>query len=527
MLEPLHFLRPLWLTTLLPTVLVYAVHRTQLDPVRQWRRWIAPNLLEHLKVGAEGGMRFRPLHLVLAVLTLGAIGLAGPTWERETSPFAEDTAPLVIALDLSQSMNAIDVQPTRLERAKQKIRDLLAARSGARTALIVYAGTAHTVLPLSNDATIFETFLSSLSTDVMPVPGKDPSQALSQAEEILARDSVPGSILFLTDGIAEEYVEGFAVHRQQGRDEVMVLAVGTQQGGPIRTADNRFATDARGRRIVATLDRAGLEALARRAGIFVASVTVDDADVNRVQRRVQSHLQRVQQEDSTARWRDMGYYFVYPILLLAALWFRKGWTVRWAVVVLALGNTGCSPNLWLTPDQQAWREFDRGNYADAAALFEDPLWKGVAYYRAGDFENAITQFARADAPETYFNTGNAFASLGDYEQAVINYDVALESRPDWIDARENRDLVQALIELQAEEEPPGGDAPPGPPSFDPDEIQFDERGERGERGEVDMEQLSADQLAEMWMRRLQTSPAQFLRSRFAAEAAQRANGRER
>ena len=110
---------------------------------------------------------------------------------------------------------------------------------------------------------------------------------------------------------------------------------------------------------------------------------------------------------------------------------------------------------------------------------------------------------------------------------MVNYDVALETRLDWIEASENRDLVQALIERQAEEDQPEGDAPPGPPSFDPDEVQFDERGEQGERGEVDPGMLDADQLAEMWMRRLQTSPAQFLRNRFAVEAAQRASGGER
>ena len=146
MLEALHFLRPLWLLALIPTAVLYAVIRAS-SPERQWRRIIAPHLLEHLKVGGGAGLRFRPRHLITLLLTLGSIALAGPTWERERSPFAEDTAPLVVALDLSQSMNAIDVRPSRLERGKQKIRDLLELRKGARTALVAYAGSAHTVLP--------------------------------------------------------------------------------------------------------------------------------------------------------------------------------------------------------------------------------------------------------------------------------------------------------------------------------------------------------------------------------------------
>ena len=140
-----HFLRPAWLLALLPVVMVWLIVGRRGDVIRQWRKVIAPHLLAHLSVGSQDRWRFRPLHLTILVLLLGIIGLAGPTWEREISPFAEDTAPLIIVLDLSASMNAADVQPTRLKRAKQKVRDLLSLRSGSRSALIAYAGSSHTL----------------------------------------------------------------------------------------------------------------------------------------------------------------------------------------------------------------------------------------------------------------------------------------------------------------------------------------------------------------------------------------------
>ncbi len=233
-----HFLRPEWLWALVPVLAFTLLLSRRLDPEKQWRRLIAPHLLAHLRIGAEDGLRLRPIHLVTMVALFATLGMAGPTWDREISPFAEDTAPLVIALDMSQSMNAVDVQPTRLERAKQKIRDLLALRPGSRTALIAYAGTAHTVLPLSDDPTMFEAFLDGLATDVMPAGGKEPSEALVLAETILARDSVPGSILFLTDGIAAEHVPSFVRHGEDSTDGVMVLALGTTEGGPVRSGLN-------------------------------------------------------------------------------------------------------------------------------------------------------------------------------------------------------------------------------------------------------------------------------------------------
>ena len=526
-LGALHFLRPWWLLGLLPSVLLYVVIRYQGSVERQWKGVIEPHLLRYLKSGTKGRVWFRPIHLISLLTALSSIGAAGPTWEREISPFAEDAAPLVVALDLSLSMDAVDVQPSRLERAKQKVRDLLQTRPGARTALVVYSGTAHTVLPLCDDPSIFESFLAALETGIMPEPGKNAAAGLAMAEAILETDSVAGTILFLTDGIGEAHTAAFEAHDARSRDQVIVLAIGTEDGGPVRRPDGRFATDANGRRVLATLDRAGLEALRSRAGVYVASITVDDRDVQQVQRRVQNHLRQVQQEDETARWRDMGYYVLFPITLLGLFWFRRGWTVRWAAFLLVLVLQGCAgdasfADLWWTRDQQGRRLYEAEAYADAATRFEDPYWKGVAAYRAGDLDLAAAQFARLDTPEGAYNLGNTFALMALYEDAIAAYDEALAVQPNWEDARQNRELVAALLAAPSEPEPQG---PPGaPPSFDPDEVRVDDKADRGEMGEVDESLLSDEQIAEMWMRRLQTSPADFLRWRFAAEAARQDGG---
>jgi Ca-activated chloride channel family protein len=510
-----HFLRPAWLLAL-PAALALAWIVARREDVRsRWRGLIEPQLLDHLVVDPRARWRVRPVYATVAAIIVGAIAAAGPTWKRERPPFVEDKAPLAIAIDLSPTMDAIDVTPTRLERAKLKVRDLLALRAGARTALFAYAGSAHLVLPLTDDAALVRTYLDSLATNLLPPGGKDTGKALRLLDENLAREPVPGTILFLTDGVDPAAFDAF--QRHGGEDQVMVLGIGTEQGGPVRTGPESFLEDATGRRVFTRLDVAGLRRL-KSAGVEVATVTTDDSDVEWVERHVQTHLAQRQAEAAT-RWQDEGWWLVLPIGLLAALWFRRGWTIRWVSVLLIALGAGASEaraadllGPWLTPDQQGRLYFQRGDYARAAARFTDPAWKGVALYRAGQFADAIDAFALVNTPESYFNQGNALAHLGKYPQAVKSYQKALEGRPGWPEARRNLDLVQKLIPPPKKED--YGEAT----SLGADQIKFDDMGKKGKLGSTG---LSAEQTAEMWMRNIQTSPAQLLARKFALEDAMR------
>jgi Ca-activated chloride channel family protein len=202
-----------------------------------------------------------------------------------------------------------------------------------------------------------------------------------------------------------------------------------------------------------------------------------------------------------------------------------GRIVAWASLAILAGVVGCSStaaptrfaDLWWTADQQGRRLLEQGEPGRAAERFEDPMWKGVAYYREGDFEQAADWFGRVATPEAAFNLGNANALLGRYEEALAAYDAALAERPAWPQAIENRETVAALIAQRLEL--PEDEQATGEPSLDPDEIRFDEKGEKGQVGEIQQSALTDEQLAEMWLRRLQTSPGDFLRQRFALEAA--------
>ncbi|MEW6440290.1 MAG: tetratricopeptide repeat protein [bacterium] len=174
--------------------------------------------------------------------------------------------------------------------------------------------------------------------------------------------------------------------------------------------------------------------------------------------------------------------------------------------------------LWLTPDQQGRCYFEKGDTGRAAERFRDPLWKGVAFYRAGNFEAAAGQLALVETVPGYFDLGDAYAHLGRLEQARASFEQALRHKPGDKEIRENLELVQSLIaktQSNKEEEPPQGEEP----TLDPDEIKVDDKGKRGKTGELEQGSLSDEQIQDLWMRRLQTTPSEFLRMKFAIQAA--------
>ena len=328
-LDALHLLRPWWLLVIPLAIWLHLRLRRAYSGSAQWQAAIAPHLLQHLTVGAWQGKRIRPYQLATLGLVLASLALSGPAWQREITPFTEDRAPLVIALELTPTMLAVDQPPSRLDRAKQKIRDLLARRKGARTAVIGYAGSAHTVLPLTADSALIEVYLESLLPSLMPKEGDDASTALALAEEMLASVPAAGSILFMTDGIDRTLSGPVREHATRSDDQVLVLAFGSEQGGPLRPDTESGSDYGLVAGAAPGLDLTGLSAIAEAAGTSLLRATADQADVDTLTRRIHSHLVNAIQDDEGLQWRDAGYYFLWPLALLILLWSRRGWTIQW------------------------------------------------------------------------------------------------------------------------------------------------------------------------------------------------------
>lgn len=518
MITDFHFLRPWWLLAFVAAGLLVWLLDRQTDMRARWKNLIAPNLLDHLLIDQTASRGLRPVHLVAALLAVSAIAAAGPTWEKERPPFVEDRAPLAIAIDLGPTMDATDITPTRLERAKLKVQDIMERRKGARTALFAYAGSAHMVLPLTDDASLIGTYLAALSPALMPVEGKNTAKALQVIETSLAGETAPGTILFMTDGVDRPSFAAFSGYK--GRNDLMVLGVGTAEGGPVKTGNGEYLTDSGGARVQAKMDIDALKALQSASSTEVATVTLDDTDVDWIVHRIQSAF--TQKTDAgLQRWRDVGWYLTIPIALLVMLTFRRGNKIHWlgALVLLSLpfdlaprqAAAADFADAWFTPDQQGQRAFSKGDYAAAADHFNDLAWRGAALYRAGRFQDAIDAFAQSTDPESYFNQGNALMQLDKTDEAIAAYGQALKQRPGWTEAEANLKLAERRKKEKADLEDAQEQEQAG---IDPDQIQFDDKAKKGKDAQVSL----AAQTAEMWMRNIQVSPAQLLARKFAIEA---------
>jgi Ca-activated chloride channel family protein len=516
-----HFIRPLWLLLLpLGPLLLWWWQRRN-DPLQRWKGMIAPHLLAHLVVGENEHWRPRPIHLVCAVIVIGSIACAGPTWELESPPFAEDRAPMVVAMDLSPAMNAMDVSPTRLERAKQKVRDLMALRVGGRTGLIVYTGTAHMVLPPTDDAALMEMFLSALSTDLLPGKGLNAGAALALADKLLNAETDPGTIVFFTSGFDDTQIPAFVAHRQHSRQQVLMLAVGTTKGGPLRAPNGSMQTGQDGEPAVAKLDDEALQRLASQAHIPLASITASNADMQWVQREAVHHLQIVSDKTSV-HWKEYGYYLSYPLVLLALFWFRRGWMVRW-VFVLGCVGLGAMPSpaaaadwhvadWFFTPDQQGRWYYDHREFGRAAEHFQNPTWKAWAFYQHGRWDDARKIFETLPGADAKLMTGNSYAHQFEYEEAKDAYNKALRMRQPFPEAEANLRLIVQLMK-QREQVPPEDEDD----EMKPDEIKEDKEGKKAKATTV-MEGKRPVQLPpDVWMRNLSVSPADFLRTKFSIE----------
>ena len=449
------WLRPDWLWALpLVALLTYAMAKRELAP-GSWQRIVDPALAPYvLSRSASGRYSYRWWLMVLGGI-LAVLSLAGPSWDRLEQPVFRSEQAMVIALDLSRSMDAQDLTPSRLTRARLKILDILERRKSGQTALVVYSSNAFTVTPLTTDVDTVAALVNSLSTDIMPSRGSYPVAAINKGRRLLEQAGVGyGEVLLITDGGTSPAAEKAAEDLSYAGYTLSVMGVGTLEGAPIPIAGGGFVTDRSGNIAVVKLESRELQSLAAAGRGRFTILSADDMDLDILLSGIVDPSSASDESLATDQWLEEGPWLLLFLLPLAAFAFRRGWMLIIVFAILPFAEPVYAfgwDDLWLTKDQQAQRQLAGGNAGDAASLFEDPVWRAVANYRAGEYAGSANGFAGQEDTENLYNFGNALARLGEFEAAINAYEQVLEVNPGNEDARYNLDLLRQLQDQQQSE----------------------------------------------------------------------------
>ena len=570
LIDNFHFLRPIWLLALIPVLLFFVAMWRVNSVVTAWDKAIDKNLLPYLLDRSKNASQRTPLILLFAAWALSILALAGPVWEQLPQPVQKKEDALVIVFDLSLSMFAPDHSPNRLDLAKRKLRDILTLREEGQTALVVYAGDAHTVTPLTDDVVTIEALVPSLSPNIMPLFGSKPVEAIELAIGLLdGTEANRGKVLLMTDGISGFDEELLITELFAENDyELLIMGIGTEEGAPIRTNDGNFLTDEAGALIIPTLNKNVLQSLANRVSGRYHDIQLADSDLafllSDFELLDEDQMSDVEEEFDV--WHEFGPWLLLLVLPIAAMSFRRGWLFS---LVLVTGSGMMLPSqqvqalewkdLWMTRNQQAAEAFASEEHSTAALLFEATDWAGAANYKAANYEAAIASFSSIDTVDGHYNRGNALALSGNYAESIAAYDMALSLELGHADSLQNKAIVEQLLE---QEEAQSGENQEGEDQENESEQnsenesdqdsesseQQDQESQEGDQSQQDQEQqnqppeeqegsesnseqntpsettneeFEEQQSLEQWLRRIEDDPGELLRRKFRYQYRQR------
>ena len=481
MMNQFHFLHPLWLLSLIPLAGLLWMLYQQRSGNSNWSKIIDANLLPLLLKGSENKTNHFGLLLLAFAWFVSVIALADPVWEKIPRPIFQTNAARVIVLDLSRSMMIPDLKPSRLARARFKIEDILARNEEGQTGLVVFAGAGFTAAPLTRDSDTLRSLLQVLKPNIMPSQGSRADLGLLKAQELLQQAGITkGEVLLIADGVVDKLAEVAAKKLHDNGYTVSVLAVGTEAGGLIPQMPRKTT--------VVKLDAIALQAVAQQGGgrYQLISNNTDDlqqllsplnANATQENDDAQKTIADVENQD----WKSNAPLLILLLLPLAAFAFRRGWLFNIILVIGLLGlssqpqtvyantadkipvNTSKNAssfkdsiskvwtNLWHRQDQQADTALQQQDYQQALELSKNPLRRGSAEYKQGNYEQALKSFSEATGADADYNRGNTLAKLEKYPEAIKAYKKALEQNKNHADAKANKATLEKIIKEQKQQ----------------------------------------------------------------------------
>jgi Ca-activated chloride channel family protein len=464
-LSHLHFAHPLWLwgLAIIPLIgLIFFLFYQKQHAFHQLEKFIDRHLLPYLLFN-QGNQKSAPWKFMLLwsiVWSCLTLALAGPRWSsREIETFSRDQS-LVILLDLSESMNATDIKPSRLVRAKQKIEDLINLSKGVKIGLIAFAADPHMIAPLTDDKETIRHLLPSLETDLAYVQGSRLSSALEMAFNML--EAEPGrnkALLVISDGGFEDASAIKTTKKLAEKGMIIhVMGVGTVEGAFLQEHEGNMIKK-NGRPIHSKLEKETLHEISKVGNGHYLEMHYSDQEEAMILKELEKRADtQMKQGQKHQLWDEHFYLFILPALPILLWWFRRGYLIAMLLILIPHITIEALPisNYFKNSEERGKQAMDNEDYETAVNTFQDPYRKGIAYYRAGQFVEAEKMFQQSSREEVAanaaYNLGNALAQQQKFKEAIAAYEDVLKKWPDHTKAKENLELIKQMLEQQTQQD---------------------------------------------------------------------------
>ena len=423
-----HFLRPWLLLLLVLPLWGYWRYFKGVKNQSSWEKVCDKRLLDFLLVKGSARQRKNIGYIGLAGMLAAVIAAAGPSWEKKDIPSLAPENPLMLVLNLSSDMDARDVTPSRLERAKFTISDLLKLVKTPQAGLIVYSDEPFLISPITEDAQIVSNLLPSVVRDIMPVNGDRPDRAIDLAVEKLKNAGyAKGNIIMITAEAGQRFDQALAAAKKAKSAGFILNIIGMSKESSEK-----------------------LQLIAEAGGGSYLPYAAGDSGIRQLAKQINAQTGDLKiSENLRTQWLDAGYGLAFLPLLCCLYFFRRG--IVWSLIFFVWAGQA-QAGFFLNDNQEGLRAFQQEDYQKAAEKFDAPAWKGSSFYRMGDYQKAYENFAGGKDATALYNQGNALAKAGKIEEAIKKYEEVLQKDPQHEDAKFNLEYLKKQQEQNQQQQ---------------------------------------------------------------------------
>ena len=429
------FLRPYAFILILPLLALFYFSASK--KIKQ-QSYISAQLLTVLTKTAPRKSKLNVSLLLFVLLCLIIVALAGPAIPKKTA-LVKKNLHTIILFGMDKTMYADDIKPSRLVVAKQKINAYLKNNKTSNTALIAFAGSTHIISPFTDDYTTLTNFIDALDPALMSESGSNPVEAIKIAGTLVSQMKQDShlKILLITDQLTTLQSEKLIDYVKPLGWPVDIASVGTQNGSVVPLPEGELLRTHAGQLIVAKTPLTVLKDTASKLGGQLIDITTleqntSDSNMNSDNNKLQEVIV----------YNEVGYLLLLPLVLVFLL-FRRGYIfIFFCIFYLPESSYAQESGLTL---------YTQGKYIQAADAFNENTWKGNAMYRAGNFNQAVKFYEEVNTPVANYNRGNALAHAGNIKEAIIAYNQAIQLKPDFKEAKDNKEILENWLKNNSTE----------------------------------------------------------------------------